>query len=55
MSFRSRTSKTYEAIKSYGKQSLSKLAALTNGSKSSVQRQTTKIQHRSEITGADFF
>jgi len=55
MSFRSRMSKTYEAIKSYGKQSLSKLAALTNGSKSSVQRQTKKIHHRSEITGADFF
>ncbi len=43
------------AIKKHGKKSLAKLAELTDQTKSSIYRQTKKIDARSEINSADFF
>lgn len=55
MSLKSKLSNAYDVIKYRGKQSLSKLAELTNQTKSSVYRQIKKIKHRSQIIGANYF
>ncbi len=55
MSFRKKLNCTLNAIKKHGKKSLAKLAELTDQTKSSIYRQTKKIDARSEINSADFF
>jgi len=55
MDFRKKTIKTFEAIKKFGKQSLSQLVKITGSSKSSVHRQTKTINKRSSQLGAKFF
>jgi len=55
MGFKNKISKTYDAIKSQGKKSLSKLAKLTKETKSNIYRKIKKIKSRSKVKGADFF
>lgn len=54
MSFRKRTLKTYEALKTLGKQSLASLAELTGYSKSSTHRQKKAIERRSTFAAMAF-
>jgi hypothetical protein len=55
MSFRTKTTRTFEIIKEFGEKSLAQLANLTNSSKTSVHRQIQKINNRSSALGASFF
>ena len=55
MNFRAKTIQTFETIKRFGWKSLAQLADLTGSSKTSVYRQTQKINNRSSKLGANFF
>ena len=55
MSFRQRTIKTYEQLKTGGRNTLEFLARKTNSSKSSIHRQKKTIECRASISGSTFF